>query len=183
MNKSFIKQLADFGPLLIFFIVYYKSGKNMGAAIPPLIIATIVSVIVIYWIEKKIPYIPLFGAFLISIFGGLSLYFSNPKFLYVKPTIINLIFSFVLFSGKFFDKNFLKILLSNKLDLNQMGWEKLNNRWAFFFIFLALINEIIWRTQTESIWVNFKVWGVLPLTLIFTIFQIPLLNKYKNEKT
>ena len=180
MNKSFFKFLADFGPLLIFFTIYYKSGNNLSVAIPPLIIATIVAVAVVYFIEKKIPYVPLVGGIIISLFGGLTLYFNNPVFLYVKPTIINIIFAFILIFGKlFFNKNFLKFFFKTAFQLDEIGWDKLNFRWAYFFIFLAFINEIIWRTQPETTWVNFKVWGILPLTFIFTAFQLPMINKHK----
>ena len=182
MNKSFIKFVADFGPLFIFFLVYYKSNKSLITAIPPLIVATLIAVAVIYIIEKKIPYVPLLGAFLISFFGGLSIFFKNPIFLYLKPTIINIIFGITLLIGRlFFNKNFLKLFFKKSINLNELGWDKLLFRWVFFFIFLAILNEIIWRTQTEEIWVNFKVWGILPLTLIFTIFQIPLIQKHKKD--
>ena len=180
MNKSFLKFVADFGPLLIFFTIYYKSGNNLAVAIPPLIIATIVAVVIVYLLEKKIPYIPLLGGFLISLFGGLTLYFNNPVFLYMKPTIINLIFALFLIMGKiFFRKNLLELFFKTAFQLNEEGWSKLNNRWAYFFIFLAILNEVVWRTQPETTWVNFKVWGILPLTFIFTAFQIPLINKHK----
>ncbi|MEK9917934.1 MAG: septation protein A [Pelagibacteraceae bacterium] len=180
MNKSLLKFITDFGPLLIFFTVYYKSGNNLQLAIPPLIIATLIAVIINYIFEKKIPYVPLVGAIIISIFGGLTLYFNNPVFLYMKPTIINIIFAFVLIFGKvFLKKNLLKVFFNNALQMDEIGWDKLNNRWVGFFIFLALINEAVWRTQTEVIWVNFKVWGILPLTFIFTAFQVPLINKHK----
>ena len=180
MNKSLLKFITDFGPLLIFFTIYYRSGNNLKIAIPPLIIATLIAVLVSYIVEKKIPYLPLLGGIIISIFGGLTLYFNNPVFLYIKPTIINIIFALVLFVGKtFLDKNFLKMLFNNAFQINETGWNKLNNRWIIFFIFLALINELVWRTQTEVIWVNFKVWGMLPLTFIFTASQLPLINKYK----
>ncbi len=180
MNKSFLKFIADFGPLLIFFTIYYKSGNNLTVAIPPLIISTIIAVGAIYFLEKKIPYIPLVGGVIISVFGGLTLYFNNPIFLYMKPTIINLIFAILLLTGKsLFNKNFLEFFFKSAFQLNEMGWTKLNKRWAYFFIFLALLNEIIWRTQTEIIWVNFKVWGILPLTFIFTALQLPLINKHK----
>ena len=180
MNKSFLKFLADFGPLLIFFTIYYKSGNNLSVAIPLLIIATIVAVTAIYFLEKKIPYIPLLGGIIISLFGGLTLYFDNPVFLYMKPTIINIIFAFTLIVGKtFFNKNFLEFFFKTAFQLDQLGWNKLNNRWAYFFIFLAILNEIIWRTQPESTWVNFKVWGILPLTFIFTASQLPMINKHK----
>ena len=180
MNKSFLKFIADFGPLLIFFTIYYKSGNNLSVAIPPLIIATIVAVVVVYFIEKKIPYVPLAGGIVISLFGGLTLYFNNPIFLYMKPTIINLIFAFILIVGKiFFNKNFLKFFFKTAFQLDETGWDKLNFRWAYFFIFLAFLNEIVWRTQPETTWVNFKVWGMLPLTFIFTALQLPMINKHK----
>ena len=180
MNKSLLKFIADFGPLLIFFTVYYKSGNNLSVAIPPLIIATIIAVGVIYFLEKKIPYIPLIGGVIISLFGGLTLYFNNPVFLYMKPTIINVIFAITLIVGKnFFNKNFLKFFFETAFQLDELGWGKLNNRWAYFFIFLAVLNELVWRTQPETTWVNFKVWGILPLTFIFTALQLPMINKHK----
>ena len=180
MNKSFLKFLTDFGPLLIFFTIYYKSGNNLSAAIPPLIIATLIAVAIMYFVEKKIPYVPLIGAIVISLFGGLTLYFDNPIFIYMKPTIVNIIFAVILVvSNIYFNKNFLKLFLQTAFQLNDEGWKKLNLRWAYFFIFLAILNEIVWRTQPEATWVNFKVWGMLPITIIFTAMQMPLINKYK----
>ena len=180
MNKSSIKFLTDFGPLLIFFIVYKKNGNDLSVAIPPLIVATLISVCIVYFIEKKIPFVPLMGAVLVSTFGGLTLYFKNPIFIYIKPTIINILFAIILLVGRYiFNQNFLKVLLNQAFKMDEIGWNKLNDRWAYFFLFLALMNEVIWRTQTESFWVNFKVWGMLPLTIIFTAAQFPLLNKYK----
>ena len=180
MNKSFLKFITDFGPLLIFFTIYYKSGNNLSAAIPPLIIATLIAVAIIYFVEKKIPYVPLIGAIVISLFGGLTLYFDNPIFIYMKPTIVNIIFAVILIvSNIYFNKNFLKLFLQTAFQLNDEGWKKLNFRWAYFFIFLAILNEIVWRTQPEATWVNFKVWGMLPITIIFTGMQMPLINKYK----
>ena len=180
MNKSFLKFITDFGPLLIFFTIYYKSGNNLSAAIPPLIIATLIAVTIMYFVEKKIPYVPLIGAIVISLFGGLTLYFDNPIFIYMKPTIVNIIFAAILIvSNIYFNKNFLKLFLQTAFQLNDEGWKKLNFRWAYFFIFLAILNEIVWRTQPEATWVNFKVWGMLPITIIFTVMQMPLINKYK----
>ena len=180
MNKSFLKFITDFGPLLIFFTIYYKSGNNLSAAIPPLIISTLIAVAIMYLIEKKIPYVPLIGAVVISLFGGLTLYFNNPIFIYMKPTIVNLIFAAILLiSNLHFNKNYLKLFLQTAFQLNDEGWKKLNLRWAYFFIFLAILNEVVWRTQPETTWVNFKVWGMLPITIIFTAMQLPLINKYK----
>ena len=180
MNKSFLKFITDFGPLLIFFTIYYKSGNNLTVAIPPLIIATLIAVVIMYFVENKIPYVPLIGGIVISLFGGLTLYFDNPIFLYMKPTIVNIIFAAILITSKiFFDKNFLKFFLQTAFQLSEDGWNKLNFRWAYFFIFLAILNEFVWRTQPETTWVNFKVWGMLPITFIFTALQLPLINRYK----
>ena len=180
MNKSFLKFITDFGLLLIFFTIYYKSGNNLTVAIPPLIIATIIAVIIMFFVERKIPYVPLIGGIVISLFGGLTLYFDNPIFLYMKPTIVNIIFAAILIISKiFFDKNFLKFFLQTAFQLSEIGWNKLNFRWAYFFIFLAILNELVWRTQPETTWVNFKVWGMLPITFIFTALQLPLINRHK----
>ncbi len=183
MNKSLFKFLTDFGPLLIFFVVYYKNDKNLIIAIPPLIVATLIAVLVIYMLEKKIPYVPIIGATLIAIFGGLTIIFKNPIFLYLKPTIINILFAIVLWGGKiFFKKNFLKVFFKGSIKLEDAGWEKLIYRWIGFFVFLAILNEIVWRTQSEEFWVNFKVWGILPITFLFTVFQVPLIQKYKKNE-
>ena len=180
MNKSLLKFLTDFSPLLIFFVVYSKSGKNLSTAIPPLIVATIIAVIVSYLVEKKIPYVPLVGGIVISVFGGLTLYFDNPVFLYMKPTIINIFFGLALTFERFFvEEPVLKKILGKSISLTDNGWKALTIRWIFFFFSLALLNEYVWRTQTEEFWVNFKVWGILPITFVFTTFQIFLINKYK----
>ena len=183
MNRSFLKFVTDFGPLLIFLIFYYNGDKNLKVAIPPFIVATLIALAVVWLIEKKIPMVPLLGGIFITLFGGLTIYFDNPVFIYVKPTIINILFGLALLFGKYFtEEPLLKKMLGNSLKLDNEGWKILNNRWVYFFFSLALLNEMIWRTQSEEFWVNFKVWGILPLTLIFTAFQISIINKYKlNE--
>ena len=98
----------------------------------------------------------------------------------MKPTIINIVFALVLIVGKnIFNKNFLEFFFKSTFQLDEKGGNKLNKRWALFFIFLAILNEIVWRTQPETTWVNFKVWGIIPLTFIFTAFQLPMINKHK----
>ena len=183
MNKSFLKFVTDIGPLIIFFLFYYNNDKNLKIAIPPLIVATIIAVLIVWILEKKIPMIPLLSGILISLFGGLTIYFDNPVFLYMKPTIINILFGLALLFGRFFTKEpVLKKILGKSMPLSDEGWEILNNRWMYFFFGLAILNELVWRTQSEEFWVNFKVWGMLPITFIFTAFQIGLINKYKlNE--
>ncbi len=183
MNKSFIKFATDFGPLLAFFLIYYKNDKDLVSAIPALIIATLIAICVIYMLEKRIPILPLMGAVLVCLFGGLTIFFDNPIFIYLKPTIINLIFAFALFFGKVvLNKNFLKKLFESSIKLEEAGWDKLIIRWVGFFIFLAILNEAVWRTQTEEFWINFKVWGILPITFVFTAFQLPLIQKYKKSE-
>ena len=183
MNRTIIKFAADFGPLLIFFIIYFNNENDLKLAIPPFIIATLISLIIIYLLEKRIPMVPLLSGVLITFFGGLTLYFDNKIFFYMKPTIINLFFAMVLFFGKFFtQKPLLKIFFQNAFDLEDIGWKKLNYRWIGFFIFVAMLNEIVWRTQTEVFWVNFKVWGLLPISFLFALSQFPLINKYKLKQ-
>ena len=180
VNKSVLKFVTDLGPLVIFFYFYYNNDKNLIIAIPPLIVATIIAILIMWIVEKTIPKVPLISGILITLFGGLTIYFDDPIFIYMKPTIVNVIFAGTLIISKvFFNKNFLKFFLQTAFQLNEIGWDKLNFRWAYFFIFLALINEVVWRTQPETTWVNFKVWGILPITFIFTVFQLPLIRRYK----
>ena len=123
---------------------------------------------------------PLIGAALVSIFGGLTLYFDNKIFFYMKPTIINILFALILIYGKLFlEKSLLQSILENSIKLKDEGWKILTDRWIYFFIFLALLNEIIWRTQSEDLWVKFKVFGILPITFIFTLFQIKIIEKFR----
>jgi len=180
MGRPIIKFLADFGPLLIFFIIYFNNDQDLKIAIPPFIIATLISLAIIYLLEKKVSMVALVSGILITFFGGLTIYFNNKIFFYMKPTIINVLFAGILFFGKYFtQKNLLKIFFQNALNLKEEGWKKLNYRWICFFIFVAVINEVVWRTQSEAFWVNFKVWGLLPISFIFAASQVPLINKYK----
>ena len=183
MPRPIIKFFTDFGPLLIFFIIYFNNENDLKVAIPPFIIATLIALITVYFLEKKIPMVPLVSGVLITLFGGLTLYFDNKIFFYMKPTIINVLFAAVLFFGKYFTKKpLLKIFFQNALNLEDEGWKKLNYRWIGFFIFIAILNEIVWRTQSEVFWVNFKVWGLLPISFLFAASQVPLINKYKLKQ-
>ena len=183
MGKPIIKFATDFGPLLIFFTIYFNNEHDLKVAIPPFIIATLIALIIRYFLEKRIPMVPLVSGILITFFGGLTLYFDNKIFFYMKPTIINLLFAAVLFFGKYFtQKPLLKTFFQNAFDLEDEGWKKLNYRWIGFFLFVALLNEIVWRTQSEIFWVNFKVWGLLPISFLFAVSQIPLMNKYKLKQ-
>ena len=134
MNKTLFKFVTDIGPLVIFFFFYYNSDKNLKVAIPPLIVATIIAVLIVWILEKKIPLIPLLSGILITLFGGLTIYFDNPIFIYMKPTIINILFGLALMFGKFFtEEPILKKILGKSLPLSDEGWKILNNRWMYFF--------------------------------------------------
>ena len=183
MNKSLLKFVTDFGPLLVFLLFYYNSDKNLKIAIPPFIIATIIALAIVWLLEKKIPMVPLISGILITFFGGLTIYFNNPVFIYIKPTIINILFGLALLFGKYFtNEPVLKKILGKSIVLKDEGWNILSRRWIFFFFSIALLNEIVWRTQSEEFWVNFKVWGLLPITFIFTAFQVSLITKYKVDE-
>lgn len=177
--KSIYKLLIDIGPLAVFFIFYTRSG--LQASILPLMIATVIAVLFSYILEKKIPIMPTVGAGIVLIFGGLTIYFDNEVFIKMKPTIINLIFAIILYGGMLVKKPLLKILLGAALRLKEEGWRILTYRWIGFFIALAVLNEIVWRTQTTDIWVNFKVFGILPITFIFTMTQFPLIKKHQID--
>ena len=177
--KSISKLLIDIGPLAIFFIFYTRSG--LQASILPFMIATVIAVLFSYILEKKIPIMPTVGATIVLIFGGLTIYFDNEIFFKMKPTIINFIFAGILYGGLILKKPLLKYLLGAALKLNDDGWKILTQRWVGFFVALAILNEIIWRTQSTDIWVNFKVFGILPLTFIFTLAQFPIIKKFQIE--
>ena len=183
MNKSFLKFITDFGPLMIFFYYYYDSGKDLKVAIPPFIIATILALIIVWLFEKKIPKVPLLSGILIVFFGGLTIYFNNPVFIYIKPTIINILFGLALIFGRYFtNEPIMKKLMGKSVSLTNEGWEILNKRWIYFFFGLAILNEMVWRTQSEEFWVNFKVWGLLPITFVFAASQVGLINRYKSNE-
>ena len=177
--KSLYKLLIDIGPLAVFFIFYTRSG--LQASILPFMVATVIAVLFSYILEKKIPIMPTVGAGIVLLFGGLTIYFDNDVFFKMKPTIINVLFAVILYGGILINKPLLKYLLGAALKLEEAGWKLLTQRWIGFFIALAVLNEIVWRTQSTDVWVNFKVFGILPITFIFTMTQFPLIKKYQIE--
>jgi intracellular septation protein len=142
-------------------------------------IATVIAVLFSYMMEKKIPIMPTVTAAIVLLFGGLTIYFDNEVFFKMKPTIINLLFALILFGGVILKKSLLKFLLGAAIKLEDEGWKILTQRWIAFFIALAILNEIVWRTQSTDLWVSFKVFGILPITFIFTMTQFPLIKKYQ----
>ena len=173
-----MKQLFEFFPLIVFFVVYYKSDKDLYLSITAVIIATLISLVALYIKERKISTMMLVSTVILIVFGGLSIFLKNDIFFKMKPTIINALFAIILIGSTFFNKPVLKLLLNSSMKLTDQGWSLMNKLWSGFFIFLALLNEIVWRTKTTDVWVNFKVFGIMGITIVFTIIQIPLLKKH-----
>lgn len=173
-----MKQLFEFFPLIVFFVVYYKSDKDLYLSITAVIIATLISLVALYIKERKISTMMLVSTVILVVLGGLSIFLKNDIFFKMKPTIINALFAIILIGSTFFNKPVLKMLLNSSMKLTDQGWSLMNKLWSGFFIFLALLNEIVWRTQTTDVWVNFKVFGIMGITIVFTIIQIPLLKKH-----
>ena len=173
---SIIKSLIEIIPLILFFIVNAKYGIIVATKI--FVITTVIALVVSYLHLKKFSAPLLITSFLVLIFGGLTIFFKDPTFIKLKPTIVYLLFSSFLFLGLKLKKNFLKIYLSSLIKLNNLGWDILTKRWSLFFFTMAILNEIIWRNFSTDFWVSFKVFGFLPLTIIFMMLQNGLMKKY-----
>jgi len=174
-----VKLALDIGPLFLFFFANARFG--IFAATGAFMVAIVVALVVSYALIRRWPVMPLVSAFIVLVFGGLTLLLHDEFFIKVKPTIIYLLFGGTLIGGLVMRKNLLAIVFDSMFHLSDEGWRKLTVRWAAFFIFLALLNEIVWRTQTTDIWVNFKVFVVTPLTFVFAMLQYPTLVKYRVE--
>jgi intracellular septation protein len=172
--------LIEFAPLIAFFIVY-KLYDMITATIVALIL-TVVGVVWVYYLDKKIPKVQLITAFILLILGSITVFTGNLSFIKMKPTIINLLFSSALFIGLIFKQALLKDIFAEKIPLTDQGWIIFSRRWAYFFLFLALFNEILWRNFSEELWVLFKVFGVLIFSAIFLLSQRKFLEEHKLDK-
>jgi intracellular septation protein len=178
MNSK-MRLVLDFGPLLGFFLGYRLAGLPVATAI--LIGCTLVSLTVTYAYEKRIATMPLVSGLMVTCLGGLTLFLHDDYFIKIKPTLVNLLFASVLLGGLCFRKSLFKHVLGHAFQLTDEGWKRLSLRWGIFFIFLAMLNEFIWRHFSTDFWVNFKVFGMFTLTMIFTAMQIPLIKRYWIE--
>lgn len=174
-----LKLLLEMGPLVLFFIIYSK--VDLRTAIISFIPATVVALIAYYVLQRKIPVMPLVSGAIVVIFGGLTLFFDNDQFFKMKPTIVSGIFGVILLYGYISNRPFLKTVLDSAFNLNEEGWHKLTLRWAIYFFVMAALNEIVWRTQTESFWVAFKVFGLTAITVVFAMAQTPLLLRHEQK--
>jgi intracellular septation protein len=171
-----LKLVLDLGPLLIFFVANSRFG--IFAATGAFMAAILIALGVAYALTRHLPIMPLVTAIVVLVFGTLTLVLHDELFIKVKPTIIYVLFGGVLLGGLAFGKSLLGVVFDSVFHLTQEGWRRLTVRWALFFLALAVLNEIVWRTQTTDIWVSFKVFGVVPLTFLFAALQYPLLSKY-----
>jgi intracellular septation protein len=202
-----LKLVLDIGPLLLFFIANSRpalflpllrpilpegvvSGERVGIFVATAVFmaAVVIALAVSYGLTRQLPIMPLITALVVLIFGSLTLVLHDELFIKLKPTIIYLLFAGVLLGGLAFGKPLLGLVFDSVFHLSEEGWRKLTLRWAVFFVALAILNEIVWRTQTTDVWVSFKVFGVLPLTFLFAALQFPLMSKYavpepKEQKT
>lgn len=171
-----LKLALDIGPLALFFWVNGRYGIFTATAI---FMATMVVVLAVtYALTRHIAMMPLITAAVVFVFGGLTLVLHDELFIKLKPTIIYVLFGGILLGGLAFGKPLLGVVFDSVFNLTEEGWKKLTLRWGLFFLVLAVLNEIVWRTQTTDVWVSFKLFGALPLTLIFGALQYPLLMKY-----
>ena len=174
--NPFLKLVLDLGPLVLFFFANAKLGIFWATGV--FMAAVLVSLVVSYVLIRRLPVMAVVSAIIVTVFGGLTIALENDTFIKVKPTIIYLLFAGILFGGLIFKKPLLEIAFDQVFHLTEEGWRKLTIRWAVFFLALAVLNEIVWRNFSTDTWVSFKVFGALPLTFVFAMLQMPLLNKY-----
>ena len=189
--NPWLKLTLEMGPLVLFFLANAR-GKQAAAAFPVIanlggpiffatavfIVAVLASLVVSFALTRRLPLMPLVTAVVVVVFGGLTLWLKDDTFIKVKPTIIYLLFGGTLIGGLVFGKSFLGYVFDTVFQLTDEGWRKLTFRWGLFFLGLAVLNEIVWRSVTTDTWVTFKVFAILPITFVFTLTQMPLINRY-----
>ena len=175
-----LKLALELGPLALFFAAYSRLGIFAATAV--LMASVIVTLGVSYVMLRRIPVMPLVTAVIVLIFGSLTLVLHDETLIKIKPTALYFLFGAALFAGLWLKRPLLKILFDGALHVTEEGWRKLTWRWAFFFLALAVLNEIVWRTQTTDVWVKFKTFGFLPITLLFALAQAPLIMKYETKE-
>ena len=176
-SAHLVRLARDLGPLFVFFLAYEFFGIFVATAC--FMVAVLIALAVGYAREKRLAPMPLFTAILVLIFGGLTLYLRNDIFIKMKPTVLYALFAALLLGGLVFNQLLIKHVLAEAFELNDEGWRRLTLRWGGFFLGLAVLNEIIWRNFSTSVWVAFKVWGIIPLIFLFALAQMPLILKHE----
>ncbi|MEM6846848.1 MAG: septation protein A [Pseudomonadota bacterium] len=194
--NGLLKLALELGPLVTFFAVNNRakvwdlSGLAVFRGAPTdqvailaatlaFMVATVIALCISLALYRKIPVMPLVSGIVVIVFGGLTLYLQNDLFIKMKPTIVNSLFAFVLLGGLLiFHRPLLKFVFDSMIELDDKGWRKLTLRWGVFFVFLAVLNEVIWRGFSTDFWVSFKVFGVMPITIVFALSQLPLMQRH-----
>jgi intracellular septation protein len=182
-----LKLALEMGPLVLFFLTNaygerlfdLTSSSRLFVATGVFMVAVVASLGVTYSLVGKLPIIPLVSAVVVVVFGGLTLILHDELFIKLKPTIVNSLFGAILIWAAATGRNLLKVVLDSVFSITDEGWRQLTWRWAFFFFVLAGLNELVWRTQTTDFWVAFKVWGIMPITMIFALAQMPLIMRHE----
>jgi intracellular septation protein len=189
-----LKVALELGPLMVFFFANTR-GEWLAGRFPVLaelggpifiatglfMVATAVALVVSWMLTRTLPIMPLVSGVVVFVFGALTLYLQDDIFIKMKPTIVNMLFGGVLLGGLFFGRSLLGYVFDSAFHLDAEGWRKLTLRWGLFFLFLALVNEIVWRSFSTDTWVAFKVWGIMPITLLFTFSQMPLIMRHSLD--
>jgi intracellular septation protein len=176
LRPQIIKLVLEIGPLVVFFITNARFEIYVGTAC--FMAAMVISLVLSWILLKRIAVMPLVSGVLVLIFGGITLLLHDDTFIKIKPTVINTLFGVTLIGGLFFNKPLLRFVFGDVYKLQDEGWRILTLRWGLFFLALAVVNEVVWRTQTTDFWVAFKVWANMPITVIFAALQLPVLNRY-----
>ena len=176
-----LKLLVEFGPILVFFATYKYA--DIFKATLWMVIVTLISLVVSYLIDKKISVPLMISGVVLLLSGSITLFSGNPSYIKMKPTIVYCIFGGILYIGYLYKKSFIKAVLGSAFSMNDKEWLIMSRRFAYYFFAMALINEVIWRNFSENFWVNFKVFGAVPITLVFIAFQAPFLIRNKQDNT
>ncbi len=199
--KPWIKLLIEAGPLVVFFVVNGRDGlpelrhywltddatvtlqQSLFEATGAFMVATVIALLAGWSLERKLPIMPLVSGVFVLLFGGLTLALADELFIKIKPTLVNSLFAAILLGGLAFNRLLLKPLFGSAFQLNDDGWRTLTVRWGLFFIFLAILNEVVWRSFSTEFWAAFKLFGVLPITLVFAGSQTPLILRQQQDAT
>jgi intracellular septation protein len=189
-----LKLVLELGPLMVFFFANARGewligkfpvlgdfGGPIFMATGLFMIATAIALVVSWMLTRTLPMMPLVSGVVVFVFGALTLWLQDDIFIKMKPTIVNTLFGGVLLGGLLFGKSLLGYVFESAFRLDAEGWRKLTWRWGLFFLFLAIVNEVVWRSFSTDAWVAFKVWGIMPITLVFTFFQMPLIMRHSLD--
>jgi intracellular septation protein len=177
LRGQLLKLLVEVGPLVVFFVMNARAGIFWGTG--GFMVAIVISLIASRILFGRVPVMPLVTGVFVLVFGGLTLWLQDEQFIKIKPTLVNALFAGALFAGLLTGRSLLKIVFGEVFRLTDEGWRKLTFRWACFFMFLAVLNEVVWRSFSTDVWVSFKVFGIMPLTMIFAIAQMGLLKQHE----